>query len=298
VEIHAVDISDQLLAKARRAVYGSNSFRGADLAFRNVHFEPAPGGHRLHEAIRGCVGFHRGNLLSPSFLSGAEPYDAIFCRNLLIYFDRETQERAIATLTRLLADDGVLFVGASEAGALLYHDFVPVGLPMSFGFRRRREPRNHSVVQARTIALPPARSKSAAPPPIRPPALPVVSTAASPLPDPPPAPALPMPGSPSLDEAYRLADQGHFVEAAHRCEEFLRVCGPSESAFYLLGLVRDATGNHADAESFYRKTLYLDPRHRDALAQLALLMDRQGKKVDAQRLRDRARRLERADGTS
>jgi chemotaxis protein methyltransferase WspC len=87
------------------------------------------------------------------------------------------------------------------------------------------------------------------------------------------------------------------VEAAKHCEEHLRLQGPSPGAFYLLGVVRDATGNEPDAEAFYRKALYLNPGHRETLVHLALLMDRQGKHVDAQLLRDRVRRLDAADGS-
>ena len=56
--------------------------------------------------------------------------------------------------------------------------------------------------------------------------------------------------------------------------------------------MRDASGNRADAEAHYRKALYLDPRHSEALAHLALLMDAQGRQADALVLRNRVRRLE------
>ena len=97
---------------------------------------------------------------------------------------------------------------------------------------------------------------------------------------------------PSIEDAYRLADQGHFAEAAKLCDEHVRREGPSARAFYLLGLVRDASGNESDAESFYRKTLYLDPGHREALVHLALLLERKGNPSGAQVLRNRVRRLE------
>ena len=94
-----------------------------------------------------------------------------------------------------------------------------------------------------------------------------------------------------MEEARRLADKGRFDEAAEACEEHLRQHGPSAAAFYLLGLVHDASGRLADAERCYRKALYLDPAHGDTLAHLALLMDRQGQYADAEVMRNRARRL-------
>jgi len=59
-----------------------------------------------------------------------------------------------------------------------------------------------------------------------------------------------------------------------------------------MGLVRDATGNHEEASSYYRKALYLDPNHYETQIQLALLMEKQGDASGAQVLRNRSRRLE------
>jgi chemotaxis protein methyltransferase WspC len=95
-----------------------------------------------------------------------------------------------------------------------------------------------------------------------------------------------------LVEAGRLADHGHLVEAAICCEEYVREFGASATALSLLGLVREAAGNPAEAAAFYRKALYLDPDHYDTQVHLALLMDQQGDPEGAQVLRDRTRRLE------
>ena len=99
-------------------------------------------------------------------------------------------------------------------------------------------------------------------------------------------------GDAGLDEAVRLADKGCFVEAASCCDEHLRRYGPSAKAFYLLGLVRDVAGNLTDAANYYRKALYLDPRHHETLVHLAFLVEQQGDSAAALVLRNRARRLE------
>jgi chemotaxis protein methyltransferase WspC len=295
--IDAVDISRQLLAKARSGVYGQNSFRGGDLSFRAMHFDAVGDGYRIHDHLRSDVHWQQGNLVASGFLGDAEPYDAVFCRNLLIYFDRETQERAIATLSRLLSPRGVLFVGASESGALLHHELVSARIPMAFAHRRRGpSPRSRTERPGPTVEPSRTRTPTAAPAaPVRqtPPAGAGAGATSRTAGD----AAREAEAAIALDEAYRLADQGHFSEAAERCEAYLRQRGPSERAFYLLGLVRDASGNQADAEAYYRKTLYLDPRHRPALAHLALLMDRLGKTADAQLLRERVRRLESTETT-
>lgn len=70
----------------------------------------------------------------------------------------------------------------------------------------------------------------------------------------------------------------------------MRVHGASAQAFYLMGLIRDAGGNPQDAAQYYRKVLYLDHDHDDALSHLALLMENQGDLAAARRLRNRTRR--------
>ncbi|HKY85750.1 MAG TPA: tetratricopeptide repeat protein, partial [Pseudorhodoplanes sp.] len=94
----------------------------------------------------------------------------------------------------------------------------------------------------------------------------------------------------TIEAAAHLADQGRFVEAVKCCEEHMRENGPSPQAFHLMGLLRDATGNHSEAADWYRKALYLDPDHHEALVHLAFLMEKEGSASAAQALRDRARR--------
>ena len=287
--IHAFDISARVLALAGRAVYGKNSFRGNDLSFRTRHFEATPSGYRLNDNIRQQVDFEQGNLFAADLLPGAEIYDVIFCRNLLIYFDRTTQDRAIHVLERALTSKGVLFVAPSETGLLLSHDFVSTKVPLAFAFRKPGAVTHEPKWKA---AIPPAHRPFAGQP-MRPrAATPHVKGARHVVPvagrDPRPPT---MPAS-DLEVARRLADEGHFVEAARSCEESLRLSGPSAEAFYLLGVVRDASGNPSEAAACYRKALYLDPNHHQVLIHLALLMEKLGQKSDAQLLRQRARRVE------
>jgi chemotaxis protein methyltransferase WspC len=97
--------------------------------------------------------------------------------------------------------------------------------------------------------------------------------------------------NPSVAAANQLANEGRFAEAAALCERFLRDHPPSADVFHLLGLVRDAAGDRSEAAAWYRKALYLDPRHHDTLVHLALLMEAQDNRVEADLLRTRARRV-------
>jgi chemotaxis protein methyltransferase WspC len=291
--IDAVDISTRALAQAGRAVYGRNSFRDHELVFRDRHFEATSHGYRLSETVRRQVRFQQGNLFDAGFLPGVEQYDVIFCRNVLIYFDRATQDRAIVVLTRLLKATGVLFVAPAETGLPPSHDFVSTNLPLSFAFRRSAavppEPkRTPDPVKRRPMGRPAATPAPA----LRP------SRATAPAPAAASRTVLATEKSADIGLAMRLADQGHFVEAATCCEEHLRRHGPSAAAFHLMGLVRDATGNQLEAAGYYRKALYLEPNHYTTQIHLALLMEKQGDTAGAQVLRSRARRLEQQHKTS
>lgn len=282
--IDAVDISARSLALAARAVYGRNSFRGGELGFRERHFEALAQGHRPSPAVRASVRFQQGNLLAADFLQGSEIYDAVFCRNVLIYFDRATQDRAVAVLRRLLAAGGTLFVGPAETGLLFSQGFVSARIPLAFAFRKT------APVRAQAERLP----GSWVPPPPAPPRRP---PAATPLRQRPFKPdAVPPPSrseqAPDIDAAARLADQGRLVEAAKACEEHQRTHGHSARAFHLMGLIRNAAGNLPEAVQQFRKALYLDPDYYEALVHLAFLLEKQGDAAGAQTLRKRARRLE------
>jgi chemotaxis protein methyltransferase WspC len=285
--IDAVDISTCALRQAEHAVYGRNSFRGHDLAFRDRHFEATSEGYRLSEAVRRQVHFQQGNLLATGFLPGVELYDVIFCRNVLIYFDRATQDSAIVVLKRLLKPEGALFVAPAETALPSSHDFVSTNLPSAFAFRKSgavppRPKRVPVPLKSSSIGRPMATAVSA----LRP------SRAISPAQAADSRTSLATETSADIGEAMRLADQGHLVEAATACAEHLRQHGPSAEAFHLMGLVRDATGNHLEAVAYSRKALYLEPNHYVTQIHLALLMEKQGDTEGAQVLRNRARRLE------
>ncbi len=281
--IDAVDISARALARAARATYGKNSFRGKDLDYRGRHFRATREGYMLSPAIRRCVRFNHGNLLSEDFRTPHRTYEFIFCRNLLIYFDRATQERALRKLASLLAPDGALFVGPAELPLTLEQGFVSADIPMAFACRRNTNGVGHPGHRPR-----PGKTTKL--------------SLLTPAPQPDAAPASPRHGTPSvrpasnvnkrtdLEEARRLADAGRLQEAAAICEAHLRESGASAQAYYLMGLLRDALAD-ASAAEYYRKALYLEPNHYESLVQLAVWSQKNGDTARAKSLRSRAQRL-------
>jgi chemotaxis protein methyltransferase WspC len=277
--VSAADISARALAQAVRGVYGLNSFRGKDLGFRDRYFRPAGNQYAIADWVRSLVTFQQTNLLSPGSAGRQEEFDVIFCRNLLIYFDRPTQMQAMNTLARILAPGGLLFVGPAEAFLASRSGFTSADQSMSFAFR---EAGNHQLRREPVIAEP-AR-------PVMKSFKPCLSSTHGPSST--TNPTMPSPPAPDLETARRWADAGQLEEAAAWCETDLRQNGPTAGAYYLFGLVRDAMGDREGAAAFYRKTIYLDPEHVEGLVHLALMIEIQGEPEAAGRLRERASRVE------
>lgn len=283
--IDAVDISADALERARRGVYGKSSFRGPPNTFRDRFFEPESPGWRLAETVRLQVRFLHGNLLDPRLWAGRGVYHVLFCRNLLIYFDRPTQDQTVRLILRLLAHDGRLFVGPAETGLMLNHGLDSLKYPLAFAFRKPlAQPKaalGLSPAKRKAVHTGPSSRLSTQPPVAQPP-----KTKSQPL-----VPPAQLNAAWDLDSASQLADAGHLAKAAGICENHLRAYGPSAKAFYLLGLLRDAAGDSTKASELYRKALYLEPNHNEALTHLALLTERTGDHAGARVLRQRARRV-------
>ncbi|MDI3357607.1 chemotaxis protein CheR [Pseudomonas sp. UYIF39] len=288
-KVEGMDVSPLSVETARHALYGKNSFRGQDIAFRDRHFTAEGEGYRLSGRVLEQVRLQVGNLLAPALLANEPPYDFVFCRNLLIYFDQPTQQQVFEVLKRLTHVDGVLFIGPAEGSMLGRFGMRSIGIPQSFAFSRQSAPEPEHFPTFIPTPLPVRQPvRSVTPPPVlsRPFAtvapLPVVTKVANPD-----TAAL-------LANIAALANEGKSAEARAACDSYLRSHEPVAQVFYWLGLLSDVAGRVLEAQGFYRKALYLDPQHPDALMHLAALLQSLGDTAGARRLQDRAARSERA----
>lgn len=116
--ITATDISTKVLDRAREAVYDAERVAAVPIAMKQKYLlrskDRAKGVIRIGPALRSIVQFKRLNLMDEAF-SFAEPLDVIFCRNVIIYFDRKTQEQLITRFCKVLKTNGHLFLGHSES---------------------------------------------------------------------------------------------------------------------------------------------------------------------------------------
>lgn len=296
--VDAVDINTRIIQRAKQAVYGRNSFRGDEGDARERYFDSTDKGYELHGVIRNAVKFHHGNILDDGFLPAAGVYDVVFCRNLLIYFDRPTQMRTIAKLHRLLVPEGMLFVGHAEGGCVDYRLFDVVKRPGTFAYRKKAASSPDSRQKPGTFF--PALFSSAKDAVTK---KTVTKTWR-------PEPAAIQPGTGDkpaafsiseawqalLKEAQQLADQGEMGVARVICEDYLVYDACSAPAHYLLGLVYEAEGKVDQSREMFHKAVYLDPYHYKALIHLALYAEQQGNKGAARVYRDRARRVMERNG--
>ena len=117
IRIRASDMSTKALAKARAAVYPMEKVQDLPPAVLRAHFDKGLGAQagtaRVKTHVRRLVAFEQRNLLDPVDLGVR--FDVIFCRNVMIYFDRDVQQRVVSLLERHLTENGYLFISHSES---------------------------------------------------------------------------------------------------------------------------------------------------------------------------------------
>ena len=285
--IDAYDLSPGCIERAQAGVYGRNAFRAQDVAFRERYFtHVADDAYRIIDALRDQVTFRQGNLLQFDTATCSRHYDVIFCRNLLIYFDKPTTRAAIANLSALLADDGMLLAGYAEVPSFCQNGFAPLQFRQAFALKKEATP-PAAVIQV--AALPPTRALRSVPPAPRPaPARTVPAPAARPRPVPVQAP---QPPADLLAEARRLADRGQLREAGEKCHAHLARVPDAAEAYFMLGMINELAGKMDLADDYWRRCIYLQPDHYEALCHLSLLAERNGNHTAAAAMKARAARI-------
>jgi chemotaxis protein methyltransferase CheR len=113
VKILASDIDPHMIAKGRSGVYPVAELREIPAEMKRRWFENAPGGDlQAVDELRSLIAFRELNLIGNWPMRG--PFHAIFCRNVVIYFEESTQSQLWGRIVPLLSKDGCLFIGHSE----------------------------------------------------------------------------------------------------------------------------------------------------------------------------------------
>ena len=290
--IDAYDLSPGCIERAQAGIYGRNAFRAQDVAFRERYFtHVADDAYRIIDALREQVTFRQGNLLQFDTATYSRHYDVIFCRNLLIYFDKPTTRAAITNLSALLADDGMLLAGYAEVPSFCQNGFTTLQFRQAFALKKETAAPASPVQVAplpalrtlRSVPLAPRRAAVAAPssaaqaaPRTRPVSVPAPSPAAQ---------------ADLLAEARLLADRGQLREAGEKCHAHLAKVPEAAEAYFMLGIINELAGKMDLADDYWRRCIYLQPDHYEALCHLALLAERNGNHTAAATLKARAARI-------
>jgi chemotaxis protein methyltransferase WspC len=275
--IDGVDLSRRCIDAAMRGVYREFSFRQTSQELRKRYFHPAGREWLLDASIRNAVQFRFGNLMDPALLAG-ETYDVVLCRNLLIYLTPDARQVALTNLERLLAPGGVLGVGHAEPQILATRGYRRFGPDSCFLYQRDANPVSHRRQVPSIATAPPGKTVQR-------------HRQSTRFPLPPDGQTITGTVEPSLSRSRQLADEGRLDDALAVCRSYLAQIGPSADAFSLMGIIQQALGQSPDAGDAFRKALYLNPDHHEALTHAMLLASRLGDDTRTAALRDRLARI-------
>ncbi len=278
-EIDAIDLSDRALSIAKSGRYSTKPL--GPLWERVLgYWDYQDQILQMSLEVKRSIDFKLGNvmdLIAQDTGISDSPYDVIFCRNLLIYFDPETRQRVLQGFDRVLKKTGLLFVGHAETGSLLRDRWSMFPFPYAFAYQKSTSPTPNSGVKSTVNSKVRSKVKSHVLPkaqPIR--ESKVVSNG--------------LMGTDLLKRSRELADAAKLEDALLCCENYLKshpLCG---EGYFLMGQICQAIGSLAESDRYLAKAVYLMPDHEEALMMLALLRESQGDPTGAAALRKRIRR--------
>ena len=131
IDILGTDVSHRAINAARSGLYSQFEVqRGLGINQMLRHFEEGAQGWQVSAAARRMVRFRQHNMLGPH--PGRMPFDLVLCRNVLLYFDRETRSAAFTRLASAMMPDGFLMLGAGETVVGQTNRFLPTSKRASF----------------------------------------------------------------------------------------------------------------------------------------------------------------------
>jgi chemotaxis protein methyltransferase CheR len=138
VEVVGVDIARRVVDAARAGAYRDHAFRSPDSERMRRWFRFRGGRWLVDEEIRRLVRFEQANLVDPGALAALGRFDAVFCRNVMIYFDVPARQRVLRTFHRALREGGFLLLGHAESLLNASADFELCHLEEELVYRKPR----------------------------------------------------------------------------------------------------------------------------------------------------------------
>ena len=270
VRVVATDISSRALAAARAGRYGARAVQMASPEELGRFFQATGDGYyEVRPEVRELVEFRHHNLVTEAVpFAPSERIDLVLCRNVTIYFARETTRALMMRLHHCLRDGGYLFLGHSETLWQVSEDFRLVSLgsgdAAAFVYRRldKQAPERRSV-------LPDRRTQDEGPPPPSPERRVKARRTEEAAP-------VRLSTDQLLDKVRGALRAGLYAEAAQLASEVTAAEPLLAEAFYLRGLALVDSGRDDDALVDLRKAVYLEPQMGFAHFLLAGVLDRLG----------------------
>jgi chemotaxis protein methyltransferase CheR len=275
VKVVATDISTRALEAARSGRYGNRAVQMATPEELARHFVALDDGqYEVRQEVRDLVEFRHHNLVTEAVpFAPSERIDLVLCRNVTIYFGRDTTRALMARLHHCLRDGGYLFLGHSETLWQVSEDFRLVALgtgdAAAFVYRRLdKQVERRAILPDRRTADEPVVTKERreAPrraEPVHEPAVVSVETL--------------------LEQSRAAITAGLYAEGAQLAADAAGRAPLRAEAFYLRGLALVDLGRDDDALVELRKAVYLEPERGFAHFLLAGVLDRLGQPVLAAR---------------
>lgn len=267
IRILATDINNRALKKAREGIYRPWAMRVTEKRQLDRYFDRIGDRFRVKEEVKSLVDFSPLNLQTAEFPSqdgNSQKFDAIFCRNVMIYFTLDTTRRIVEKFAECLVPGGYLFLGHAEALSQISSQFerhIQEG-----GFYYRKRSGAHLLPLRREQRL--AKEKKSA------------KGGAKPAPEKfsPPTEAISEKKSePELEECYlrakTLFDEENFSEAALLLAEIIRRKPDHVEALVIQGFILANNGLFDEALEMCRKALTIDDLLPEAYFLKGLIFD-------------------------
>lgn len=287
ITILASDVNTRALAKAAKGVYGEWSFRNLPNWVRQKYFtRNSDGLFELSPAIRRMVSFAVLNLAEdgyPSLATNTSAMDIIFCRNVLMYFESNTQLRVIDGFRRSLVDGGWLAVSPCETSSSFSPGFETVLFPGAVFYRKHRREETVWAAPLHHVALPDLpRSLAGSPAPAHdpgpaPPQLPGRSESEQDTSSPPDA------ESRDYDEALAMYGRGNYADAVDMLSRLVLATAAAggrqplfEKAAALLARSLANQGRTAQALEWVERAIAVDKLNAELYYLRATILQEQG----------------------
>jgi len=138
IKIRATDLSSSALTKARQGLYKERAFRNLPIELRHKFFAKEGNAWRVDPALHSRVRWDTANLIDRADVARFAAVPFILCRNVFIYFSKETIRRVVRQLAEFIQPPGYLLVGVSESLLKISTDFELTDVGNAFVYRRAK----------------------------------------------------------------------------------------------------------------------------------------------------------------